>query len=131
MDEKIKNRSCETCAYAEDYSPYHEHYCKADGKYVRAEMFNCENWKHINNEPVETQKENNIMFYNPSKIHLSGRDYEVLETYPNGNKKIKFPTFCGEELIATPQDLDGTYKERCEKIIQAEKDRIARDHGWI
>ena len=63
------------------------------------------------------------MFYNPSKIQLYGRDYEVLETYQNGNKKIKFPTFCGEKLIATPQDLDGTYKERCEKIIQAEKER--------
>lgn len=43
-------------------------------------------------------------YYNPSALHLSGREYVVLEEYENGTKKIKFPSFFGEVVIAYPKD---------------------------
>lgn len=69
-------------------------------------------------------------YYNPSALHLSGREYVVLEEYENGTKKIKFPSFFGEVVIAYPKDLDGTYKEKCEKLWKKEKNRIAIANGW-
>ena len=71
------------------------------------------------------------VYYNPFNIHLSGREYIVLEEYPNGKKLITFPSFGGEAVIASPKDLDETHRKRCEEIIQQEKEQIWRDHGWI
>lgn len=70
-------------------------------------------------------------YYNPCRLALSGREYKVLESYKNGRKKIQFDDCFGEIVIAHPNDLNGTYKDKCEKMWKAEKDRIARDNGWI
>ena len=70
-------------------------------------------------------------YYNPCRLALSGREYKVLRSYKDGRKKIQFDDFFGEIVIAYPDDLDGTYKGICEKMWKAEKDRIARDNGWI
>lgn len=69
-------------------------------------------------------------YYNPSQLQLSGRKYTILEEYPDGSKKIKIPTFFSQTVRAYPQDLDGTYKEACERLWQKEKERIWRDHNW-
>ena len=69
-------------------------------------------------------------YYNPSRLALSDREYNVLEEYPNGSKKIAIPTFCNQVEIAYPQHLDGTYKEACERLWQKEKERIAKAHNW-
>lgn len=70
-------------------------------------------------------------YYNPTALHLSGREYIVLAELENGAKKIKIPTFFGEKIIAYPKDLDGSYKESCEKLWQKEKYRVAKANGWI
>ena len=69
-------------------------------------------------------------YYNPSKSYLSGREYEVVEKYNDGSWKIKFPSWFGEEVIARPKDLDGTYKAQCEAIWKKEKNMVARANGW-
>lgn len=66
-------------------------------------------------------------YYNPCRPALSGREYKVLRSYKDGRKKIQF----GEIVIADPDDLNGRYKDVCEKMWKDEKDRIARDNGWI
>ena len=68
-------------------------------------------------------------YYNPCRLALSGREYKVLRSYKDGRKKIQFDDFFGEIVIADPDDLDGRYI--CEKMWKEEKDRIARDNGWI
>lgn len=70
-------------------------------------------------------------YYNPCRLALSGREYKVLRSYKDGRKKIQFDDFFGEIVIADPDDLDGRYKNICEKMWKEEKDRIARDNGWI
>lgn len=70
------------------------------------------------------------LYYNPWQLHLSGRSYEVLEEYGDGSKLIRFPSFGGAEVIAKPYDLDESKKEQCEKRWDAERERIARVHGW-
>lgn len=70
-------------------------------------------------------------YYNPCRLALSGREYKVLRNYKDGRKKIQFDDFFGEVVIAYPDDLDGTYKDKCEKMWKEEKDRIARSNGWI
>lgn len=76
---------------------------------------------------MQTEKK----YYNPCRLSLSGRKYKVLKSYKDGRKKIQFDDFFGETVIAYPADLDGTYKGECEKMWKKEKDRIARDNGWI
>jgi hypothetical protein len=63
-------------------------------------------------------------------MHLSGREYIVLQSFDDGSKKIQFPTFGNEIVIATKKDLDGSYKENCEKRWKEQQDRIAKEHGW-
>lgn len=70
-------------------------------------------------------------YYNPCRLALSGREYKVLRSYKDRRKKIQFDDFFGEVVIADPDDLDGRYKYICEKMWKEEKDRIARDNGWI
>lgn len=70
-------------------------------------------------------------YYNPCRLALSGREYKVLRSYKDGRKKIQFDDFFGEIVIAYPDDLDETYKSECEKMWKAERERIARDNGWI
>lgn len=55
----------------------------------------------------------------------------MLRSYKDGRKKIQFDDFFGEIVVAYPDDLDGTYKGKCEKMWKEEKDRIARSNGWI
>lgn len=76
---------------------------------------------------MQTEKK----YYNPCRLALSGREYKVLRSYKDGRKKIQFDDFFGEVVIADPDDLDGRYKYICEKMWKEEKDRIARDNGWI
>lgn len=68
-------------------------------------------------------------YYNPNYLYLSGREYIVLEELENGRKKIKFPNFGGREIVARPEDLDETYKSKCEKMWEEEKGRIAAIHN--
>ena len=68
------------------------------------------------------------LYYNHLNLCFSGRTYVELETYPDGSKLIKFPTFGGESIVAYPDDLNETYKQACEKKWQEERNRIAKCH---
>lgn len=34
------------------------------------------------------------------------------------------------ESIAYPEDLDGMFKERCEAIMEEERNMVAKANGW-
>jgi len=69
------------------------------------------------------------LYYNEFRLGLSGREYEILETYSDGTKKIQFPTMGGEVVLASPKDLDESYKEACETRLEDERQRIIRERN--
>lgn len=70
------------------------------------------------------------LYYSLCNLHLSEREYIVVENFNDGRKLIKFLTFANETITAFPNELDGSQKVACDKKLEEEKIRIAKEHGW-
>ncbi|MDF2950573.1 MAG: hypothetical protein K0S18_156 [Anaerocolumna sp.] len=69
------------------------------------------------------------LYYSIINLHLSGREYEIIKTYKDGSKLIKFPTFGGQTIKAYQDELDESQKTACENKLQEEQEKII-NHKW-